>query len=254
MKKTLALLFLTIATTYSAFCADGDSKPRFRRVYIGFSATPEATYRWLHRSFVPAGSSETGVQGTTDYGNKHTFPEFGINGAVKVGVNLTHWLAIESGVGYSLIRYRYASDQYYTADVYKGSNYDPTAVYTTTDKETYHYMTVPIGLRFSIGHRAVRGIIAPGVDLDFLLKRKAAYTYTYADGTTSSNSIVQYGDNFRTFNVSPYLGIGIDCYLSPAAVLRLMPVAQIQAMKNINTPVTEYLWNFGLNVSLLFGL
>jgi hypothetical protein len=33
-----------------------------------------------------------------------------------------------------------------------------------------------------------------------------------------------------------------------------MPQAEIQGLKNINTPVTEYLWNAGLNVSFLFGL
>ena len=253
MKKIWALLLLVV-TAYSAFSADGDAKPRFRRVYIGFSATPEATYRWLHHNFVPAGNSETGVQGTADYGNKHTFPEVGVNVAARVGVNLTHWLAIESGVGYSLIRYRYKSDVGYSSDVYDGAPYSANTNFATTDKENYHYMTIPLGLRLSMGHRAVRFIIAPGVDFDFLLKRQAFYTYTYADGTSTTNSTTQYGNNFKTFNLSPYLGLGIDCYLSPAAVLRIMPVAQIQAFKNINTPVTEYLWNFGLNVSFLFGL
>jgi outer membrane protein with beta-barrel domain len=251
MKTKYSILLILLATFHSAFSSD--DKP-FKRVYIGISATPEITYRWLHSNFVPAGNSQAGVQGTADYGNKHTIPEFGVNVAAKVGINLTHWLAIESGIGYSLIRYRYHSDEYYAPNVYLGTSYVPNDNFNTTDEESYHYMTVPVGLRFSMGHRAVRGIIAAGVDFDFLLKREANYTYAYADGSIVTGQVIQQPNNFNTFNLSPYLGIGMDCYLSPAVVLRIMPQAQMQSFKNINTPVTQYLWNMGLNVSFLFGL
>ncbi len=253
MKRMLSMLFIFFAAYSSVYSSDSAKKP-FKRVYIGVSVTPEVTYRYLHGNFVPSGNSQQGIQSTVDYGNKHTFPEFGINAAAKVGINLTHWLAVESGVGYYLVRYRYASDPYYTPSVYTGTIYNPGIAYKTSDQETYHYMAVPVGLRFSMGHRTVRGVIAAGVDFDFLLKRKSVYTYTYPDGSTVTNSNVQDVNNFKTFNLSPYLGVGIDCYLSPAAVLRIMPQAQIQSFKNINTPVTEYLWNLGLNVQFLFGL
>ena len=261
MKTKLALLFTLMAVFNHAFCTGKDDsrekkkeKKTFKHIYIGVSATPSLSYRYLHGSFVPAGNSQENIQGIIDYSNKHSVPELGVNVAAKVGINVTHWLAIESGVGYSLIRYRYNSDQFYTPSIWNGNNYVPADSFKTRDKETYHYLTIPIGLRFSIGHRKVRGIIAAGAELDFLLQQRADYTYTYANGITQSSTIIQQTHNFNTFNVSPYLGIGMDCYLSPAVVLRVMPQAQIQGLKNTNTPITEYLWNAGLNISFLFGL
>jgi hypothetical protein len=138
--------------------------------------------------------------------------------------------------------------------VYNGNNYNLADSFKTSDKETYHYMTIPLGLRFTIGNKKVRAIICPGVDFDFLLKKQADYTYTFIDGTSVSNSQVQQYDNFKKFNLAPYLGIGFDGYVSEKSFIRVMPVAQIQAFKNINTPVTEYLWNLGLTVGFYFGL
>jgi len=256
MKTKFALLLTFMAITSLAFSSDKKDKDErpFKRVYIGLSITPDVSYRYLHGNFVTAGTSQSNIQGTIDYSNSHSVPEFGINAAFKVGINLTRWLAIESGVGYSLIRYRYNSNQFYSPNIFNGIINNPADSFQTTDKETYQYMTIPIGLRFSMGHKKVRGIIAAGASLDFLVKQTAVYSYAYADGTTVSGTKVDAPNNFNTFNVSPYLGVGIDCYLSPVFFLRIMPQAEIQGLKNINTPVTEYLWNAGLNVSFLFGL
>ncbi|MDB5282211.1 MAG: hypothetical protein JWO06_1286, partial [Bacteroidota bacterium] len=116
----------------------------------------------------------------------------------------------------------------------------------------YHYMNVPISLNFTLGKKKVRGIISVGASLNFLLKKKISYNYSYSDGRSISGTTVDRYD-FNKFNVSPFLGIGADFYLTKALVLRLMPIAQMQALKNINTPITEYLWYAGLNVSLQLG-
>ena len=256
MKTKFALLILLSVVAIQAFSADNNEnseKPRFKRIYIGFSVTPDVSYRYLHGNFEPSGVSQADVQGAVSYGNSHSIPEFGINASFKLGINLTHWLAIESGVGYSLIRYRYNSNRYSSPTGFTGNIINQADTFNTTDIETYQYMTVPLGLRLSIGHRKVRAIIAAGADFDFLIRQTAVYTHAYANGVTINGTDVA-TSNFNTFNLSPYLGVGIDCYFSPTFVLRIMPQAEIQGLKNINTPVTEYLWNAGLNVSFLFGL
>ncbi len=258
MKNRFALLLTLSLVTLAAFCTDNNSankdKKTFKRVYIGLSITPDVSYRYLHGNFVPSGISQADVNGAVSYGNQHSVPEFGINAAFKIGINLTDWLAIESGVGYSLIRYRYYSNTNYSPNVFTGNIINPADSFQTTDKETYQYLTIPLGLRFSMGHKKVRGVIALGTNFDFLLKQTAVYQYAYPDGRTVNGTSVLAPNNFNTFNLSPYLGIGIDCHFSRTFVLRVMPQAEIQGMKSINTPVTEYLWNAGLNLSFLFGL
>jgi len=255
MKKVLPLFFIILATYTSVYSSDGDKKP-FKRVYVGLSFTPEVSYHYLVNNYIAPGSSSSNNQSIISMDNHQGSPQFGLDAQFKVGINLTHWLAIESGVGYMLAQYKYQSSGPLTF----GSSWTGTGPITATDtlttkeKEIYQYMTVPIGLRFSMGHRKVRGIIAAGVDLDFLFKQKETTTQTDVNGAISNTSTTVETKNFNTFNVSPYLGVGIDCYFSPGAVLRLMPVAQIQGLKNINTPISEYLWNVGFNVAFLFGL
>jgi hypothetical protein len=253
MKRIIALTLLILFGCSVAYCGDGDGE-HFRRVYFGLSVTPDVSYRYLINNYIAPGNSSSTNQNIIATENHQASPQFGINAQVKVGVNLTHWLAVESGVGYMLAQYKYQAS---------GPGFIPSFSSTMPvlsdsvnlkQKENYQYMTVPIGLRFSMGHRKVRGIIAAGVNLDFLLKQKEVTILSDASGTISSTTTVDQTKNFHTFNVSPYLGVGIDCHISPAFVLRLMPEAQIQALKNINEPISEYLWNVGFNVSFLFGL
>jgi len=246
MKAKYSLILLLVVLFTSAY-SSGD-KSSFKRVYIGFSATPDFSFRYLHGN--PEALSGPNSQTLIGANNTRSFPEIGANVSFRVGINLTRWLAIEGGVGYSLLRYRYSSYQFYPS-----GNLIPGDSFKIAVNEEYHYMTVPVGLRFSMGHKKVRGVIAAGVDFDFLVKQIANSSYTYAGGLAETSQTTVQTSNFNMFNVSPYLGVGIDCYLSPAVVLRLMPVAQIQALKAINTQTQEeYLVNLGLNLSFLFGL
>jgi len=245
MKKIIALLFITAVGYSMGYCGDGGAKP-FRRVYVGLSFTPEVSYRYLVNNYVPSTGSSSSNQTAISNSNKYASPEFGASATFKVGINLARWLAVESGVGYSLFQYKEnypAPFQTYPA---------PTVTAYNQFKETYHYMAVPLGLRFSIGHRKVRGIITGGTDFDFLIKQKEVATANYVSPEVTSVTVNT--KNFHTFNLSPYFGVGVDCYATPGFVIRLMPVAQMQALKNINQPVSEYLWNVGFNVSFLFGL
>ncbi len=247
MKFLLCFLALTLYS--SVYSSDGSEKP-FKRVYIGVAFTPEASYRYL----AATGGSSSLYQSLIQVENKQASPDFGVGASAKVGINITHLLAIESGIGYTLARYRPVTNQPLTyGSSWNGSSYSASDS-SLTEKEIYHYVTIPIGLRFSFGHKRVRGIIVTGADLDFLLKQTQVISITGTNPHTESNTPTDQTKTFNTFNLSPFLGTGIDCYLSPAAVLRIMPVAQIQSLKNINTPISEYLWNVGLNVSFFFGL
>jgi len=252
MKTKYIILLLLLGLCSFAYCGDGKGDKEFRRVYIGFSATPTASFRYLHGN-PEALNGSTSSETLIGANNTNSIPEIGANLSFKLGINLTHWLSVESGIGYSLLRYRFNSNQYFPAAYINSIN--PADSFKMSVNEEYHYMTVPLGLRFSMGHKKVRGIITAGVDFDFLVRQIANSTNTYANGDVQTTSQTVQTRDFNTFNVSPYLGLGMDCYLPHAVVIRLIPVAQIQALKAINTQTQEeYLVNVGFNISLLFGL
>ena len=259
MKKQFPLALILLLSSFLLHASDKDSdkkdsgKNEFKRFYIGISATPIFGFRYAHKNFVPSGLSDSQVQGVVESTNKRLEPQLGIIAGIKGGIRLTRWLAVETGIQYSQVRYNYNSDYYYNGPVYGGATYTPGDSFRTTEGDRYHYMDIPVSLNFTLGKRTVRGIISVGADLDFLIKKRVSYTYEYSDGHTVSGTYVDRNNNFRTFNVSPFLGLGADFYIKRSFVLRVMPVAEIQTLKNINTPITEYLWNVGLNVSFFIG-
>jgi hypothetical protein len=252
MKTKITLTALLLVLTHFLFASAWEEDGKFKRIYIGLSVTPNVTYRYLKQGVVPAGLSSSEVQDVITSRNKYEYPGVGIGGAVKLGVRLTHFLSIESGVQVTYQWYRYSS----VISAYPPGWTPmpiPTDSFVSKEKNKYVYFNIPLALNFTVGKHRVKGIISLGTTFDFLLRQNINYTYTYNNGTTSSTRTVSQYDNFKTFNLSPFLGIGIDCYLSKALVLRIMPIAQIQAFQNINTPITEYLYNAGINVSLLLG-
>jgi hypothetical protein len=252
MKAKLTLLAFSFLFVHLLLASAWEEDGKFKRLYIGISASGNVTYRYLRSGIVPAGSSSSQVQDVIGTRNKYEYPGFGGAGGLKVGVRLTHWLAIESG---ALVTYQWY--QFKTNLATSGLVYTPTPAptdsFVSKEKNKYVYFNIPLALNFTMGKHRVKGIISAGTTFDFLLSQRISYVYTYNTGATHAGVINNNYNNFKTFNLSPFLGIGIDCYLSRAVVLRIMPYAQMQAFKNIDQPVTEYLYSGGLNVSLLLG-
>ncbi len=217
-----------------------------------FRARVYATYRFLHNNFVPAGSSSSQVQDVITTRNKYEYPGYGGAGGLKIGIRLTHWLAIESGALVTYQWYEFKTTQPTPGLTYTPSS-TPTDSFISKEVNKYVYFNIPLALNFTMGKHRVKGIISLGTTFDFLVSQKISYVYTYNTGGTRAGVINDHYNNFNTFNLSPFLGVGIDCYLTKAVVLRIMPYGQIQALKNIDEPVSEYLYSGGINVSLLLG-
>lgn len=253
MKTKLLLLLLTVLSAHVLFASAWDDEGKFKRVYFGLGITPNVTYRYLHQNFVPAGDNSSQVQDLITSRNKYEYPGVGVGGGLKVGIRLTHWLAIESGALFNYQWYRYSNNSPAMFPGWTPSSSLPTDSFLSRDLERYLYFNIPLALNFTAGKHRVKGIFSLGTTFDFLIRHTMHYTYTYNNGTQSSGVVRDTYNDFSSFNLSPFLGIGMDCYITHALVLRIMPIAQMQAFKNINTPITEYLYYGGINVSLLLG-
>jgi hypothetical protein len=251
-RKTLAtylLLFLS-ATMYA-----GDTtqvKPA-KRLYAGVSYVSNVTYRYLRQNYVPYDVTAAEERRIVDIRNEHEHPQFGFQIGGRLGVNITRYFSLETGVEYNLHRYLYKSD-FLTS----GSTYNPSLIDTSITNcivkqtDNYHYLNIPVAANFMLGKRKIKAVISAGVNFNFLLKKTQTFRYFVNDELYRSNTTA---DNytFSSFNLSPFLGVGIDYHINRFMFLRIMPVAQMQALKNIDTPITEHLWSAGLNTSLFFG-
>lgn len=250
---TTLLIVLLFAGELSAKKNNSNTDDSYKRVYIALSFTPTATYRYLNKNIVPGGTNNGDIQNVIDNTNSISHPQIGCHIGLKLGVNIKRWFAIETGVQYSFLQYRYSSNHVYSHTIWNGSNFIPADSFQINGTSTYHYFNIPLAITFTAGKKFVRGVFTLGTDFDFLMRHQTYWTETYPDGSVLSNKITSDTHNFNTFNISPFLGIGLDLCPGKTIKIRIMPVAQMQALQNINTPITERLWNVGLNVSVLFG-
>ena len=187
-----------------------------------------------------------------DKRKRYEIPQFGFNAGFKVGVRITRFLNFESGLEYSSIQYLDTNNSYH----YDGWWHNPSLadLYRIHTRYNYHYINVPVGLKFLIGKKKLQCVISTGLIFTGLIIRNVT-TYQYQlDKPTIKNTSHEDSYRWASVNLSPYFGIGIDYHINKLLSLCIMPIAQMQCLKNINEPITEYQCMAGLNTSLLFNL
>ena len=88
---------------------------------------------------------------------------------------------------------------------------------------------------------------------NFLLNVKQTANYEYSNGKTEKKSqFLKSG--FNKVDISPMLSVGVDYKLNNKIHLFAEPTFRYGVIKTKDTPVTEHLWNAGLNVGFYSAL
>lgn len=248
-------LFLLLLQVSAAFA--GEDKPNKKpksnfaeRVKVGLSVTPGFNYRWLSYNKAqhePDGIDDAEARALVQVRNGVEQPFIGIAAGPHVTIMATKFLTVETGVDYANYLYRLKKQTLY--DFYG----TPDSIYKSfRGLESYHYINIPVALNFNFGKRKEQGLISVGASINVLVKHLSIYKVEKSDGSTEryTNS----DDPFVRVNVSPFIGIGMQYTINPLLQLRIMPMAYMQALKNIHTPLTEHLYGAGLNVALFFAV
>lgn len=265
MIKNLLYFALVLLTANAYGQAETATAPpastsTFKRVYVGVSTIQGVGYRLLSRN--PNVGAADGLENIRDYiitsRNDREKSGYAANGGVRVGVNVTKFFAVETGVTYSYNSYSSKSNNLNFGSQWNGNGYDATlsdSVYLPSSVKfiyAYHQFSIPLAFNFTLGKGKVRALISAGANFDVLVKATTtSYWNNRPERKGLTNNITS---KFQTFNISPFLGIGIDYQITSLMSLRVMPIFQIQALPNIaGTPITERLYSGGINVALNFG-
>ncbi len=256
--KTVVGLLAGVFIANLLYANDTTTHKQFNRVYIGASFTPGISYRLLNHNFyepyaeTPSGYSEKEIQKfIIDGRNQREKIGFGFDVGAKVGLRVTSFLSIETGIHYARKTYTEKAKNLRFGSQWNGNGFDSVDNgYYIKTTDVYHYIDLPIGLNFNFGKKKIKGLVNTGVNFNFLVKKNHQIK-SNIPGVTNRNSADRFP--FEQFNLSPFLGIGLEYEISNLMSLRIMPTAQIQALKNIDTPITERLWSAGINTCLLFG-
>ncbi|MDB5283051.1 MAG: hypothetical protein JWO06_2126 [Bacteroidota bacterium] len=251
MIKTLHfILLLSMAHLLSA--NDSTRVNTLNRLYAGASFTPGMTYRYINSVKLPTGSTEAIVQNAILSGRKqYEHPGFGFSAGLRMGININSFISIETGADYASYSY-YSLRDVFLGSQWTGSGFDTTKTYKLKNAYIYQYINLPITLNFDLGHKKVKALISTGAFFNFLIAANSDNRlYLGHQVIQKSGNPIR---NISAFNVSPFLGVGIDWNINRFMFLRVLPTAQMQVLANINGPfLTERIWNVGLNASLYFS-
>jgi hypothetical protein len=237
--KRLFILLITIPL-YSVLSGQNKSED-FHRVQLGVIFSPAYSYRTI--------KGEDRQCYYIEYRDDQEIAKFGFSGGLNVCFDLNNWLGIESGV-------LYANKGYRTEKEYRPIFTDPSQVQWREGYQwhrfvySYHYIDVPLKVRFSTERQKIRFFAATGVSTGFLVDA----TIT-GQSNKGNNRIPMLNDYHNRINLSPMISAGIDYKVTSTSYLRIEPMYQYGLIDTSNSDVnTEHLWSVGVNVSYLIGI
>ncbi|TND08370.1 MAG: hypothetical protein FD123_2166 [Bacteroidetes bacterium] len=246
-------LFAAMITSCAVFAQDTTktkAPAAFKRLLTGANISADYCYRILGNN---DGSSSSAM--IMDTRNSFERPKLGYTGGVNLCYNFSGHFGIETGVQYSNKGYRSYFDfpdtitdprliLMYTA--YAG----PTPAKVTV---TYNhvYLDVPVRIIFSCGEKNIRFVSSIGATTNILLQATQKSVAEYENGDIERNT-QDLQDDYKMLNISPTISAGVDYRINDKINLRAEPTFRYGLLKIIDTPITGYLWNAGLNITCYY--
>jgi hypothetical protein len=115
----------------------------------------------------------------------------------------------------------------------------------------FHCIDIPIKVNFAVGKKKVRFFSSLGLTTNIFIKENQKSFMYYSDHTDKITSPANY--DYNDSNISPTASVGIDYKINNNMNLRIEPTFRYGVLKIINSPVTGYLYNGGLNISYYYG-
>jgi len=240
MKRVFILLM-----TFSSFVVQGqESKPseNIKRILIGVNFSPDYNFRTLKNND-GSSSSDLVIKSRNDI----EIAKFGYTAGLNVCINFSQLVGLETGIQYSNKGYKTKDQDLIFAQ--------PNPSLPTKSKfiYTYQYIGIPLKAKFTVGKSKVRFLSSVGFMTNFLLQVKQTNILEYSDGKTDEKT-QSITSNFKKVDISPMISLGIDYKVSDKIHLIAEPTFRYGVIKTKDAPVTENLWNAGLNIVFYYSL
>lgn len=248
MKTIILVLTIAITTNLLGQEKQKDSPTAdFKKVQIGVTFSPDYCFRTLKNNNGSSASNHV-MQSRNDC----EIGKVGYTTGFNVIFNVNKKIGIEAGIQYSNKGYQTKIQELTSIDMidpkYGFINVSPGTQTQLKFIYKYYYIDIPLKVNFSFGKKKISLITSAGLTTNILVKE----TSTCVLGSDkSSYSTV---DGYNKVNVSPIISVGINWKLNNRNNIRIEPTFRYGVLKIINTHVTGYLWNAGLNISYYFGL
>ena len=247
MKKLI--LFVFILSSLLANAQDS-TKAKTKRFFYGVNFSPDYCYRTL----VNNDGSDLSKTIVGIY-NKIEIAKFGFTGGFNVFYSVIKNFNINFGLQYSNKGF-----QNKESDLTFGDKIDRRRgfVYSTNSpsisgkiRYTYNYIDIPLMAGFVFGKKKTRFTTNVGVTTNVLINSKNTFVGQDSTGGAIKNSS-NTTSSYNRINFSPTISCGVEYKLNKTMFFRVEPAFRHGVLKMTDTPVTQYIWNAGINLSWYF--
>ena len=235
--KSICLLLVM----FSFFNSNAQQSSK-NKILIGYNFSPDYNYRVLKNS---DGKAINNV--VIESRNKLEIAKFGYSTGVNLLFNCSKHLGLETGIQYSNKGYKTKNQELTFGTP------DETQPTKTQFIYNYRYLGIPLKAKYFFGKNKIRFTSGVGFITNILVNANTKIKYEYKNGKKETET----GPNnseIKKINFLPVISVGVDYKLCNNMHLLAEPTYRYSLLNTRSAPVTEHLWNIGINVGLYYGL
>ena len=214
-----------------------DSTSAFRRIHLGFTISPDYTFRSL--------KPDPSDQWMAREKDKIELPKFGFTAGFRLIYKFNKKMGLETGFLY--------------ADKGEKTKFldllaDTAAPGLTRINYHYYYFDIPFKFNYDyLVSEKTTFFMSVGGSTNIYVRQRIISKTDYVDGT-SGKTVSKSDPGLSTFNLSVVGGFGLDYALRKSLYIRIEPVFRHALFPILNIYVDEYFYSFGLNVGMFLAL
>jgi len=178
--------------------------------------------------------------------------KYGDTKGIYVGQEVNERWSIEIGLSHSSRGYQTPKEVFDYDPLIYDSGYFYSLVNDITHFRTehnYRYIGIPIGLNYRSTKGRFKFIASMGVTPEMRLDSELTLFQYFEDGRILSRNI-GLSSRSNLFNLTPYLGSGIEYQLFPKILIRAVPTVRWGASAVVKHTTIEHLYNAGLQFGI----
>ncbi len=236
MKYLISIL--VFMSCFSMHAQKNNSQAKLKQIFIGFNFSPGYDCRTLKNNGDGSFADEV-----IKIRNKGETGKSGYSTGLNFCLAITKLFSFKTGIQYSNKGYQTKKHGLVYEQPEPGAPISAKFVYN------YHYIDIPMKVNVMVGKGKTRFISSAGFATNFLLNSNQKNVFEYSNGKTEIKR-QSMSQEFKKVNISPTISLGAECKLKDKMYVRIEPTFSYGILKNIDTPITEHLWNAGLNFGL----
>ncbi len=208
-----------------------------RKLKIGINFSPDYCYRILK-----VDSTNNHTKSLMNYRNETEIPKISFSTSINLLYQFSNNFELETGLQYSNNGYRTKKSKVNGFDYYF--------------KYSFHQLNLPVRIIYKTNwEKKMQFTSSVGIATSYLFKYQTI-TFLSENNEKFERKAYDYTKiyNYKEINFMPTVSIGIDYVINNKFNLKLEPTFRYGLVKIIKTPITERLWNVGLNMGFYYTL